>query len=60
MAKRVAEDLRTVADRATSEAVRRAAASADAATVAWVDAARSAYRQPSPDWTRLAPLAATA
>ncbi len=60
LAKRVAEDLRTVADRTTSEAVRRAAANADAATVAWVDAARSAHRQLSPDWARLAPLAATA
>jgi two-component sensor histidine kinase/HAMP domain-containing protein len=60
LAKKVAENLRAVADRAASDAVRQAAAGADAATVAWTDAARSAYRQPSPDWVRLASLAAAA
>jgi hypothetical protein len=38
--------------------VRQAAAGADAAASAWLDAARAASRQPSPDWARLAPLAA--
>ncbi|WP_343896932.1 PAS-domain containing protein [Craurococcus roseus] len=60
LGKRVAEDLRTVADRADSEAVRRAAAGADAAATAWIDAARHTHRQPSPDWARLGPLAAAA
>ena len=60
LAKRIADNLEAVADRAASEAVRQAAASADAAAVAWIGAARSAFRQPSPDWVRLASLAATA
>jgi PAS domain S-box-containing protein len=60
LAKRVADNLRTVTERAASDAVRQAAAGADAATVAWMDAARATYRQPSPDWTRLTALAGTA
>ncbi len=49
----VAEDLRIVADRATSDAVPRAVADAHAAALAWVGAARAAYHQDTPDWNRL-------
>jgi two-component sensor histidine kinase/HAMP domain-containing protein len=56
----VAEDLRIVADRATSDAVPRAVADAHAAALAWVGAARAAYHQDTPDWNRLSSLSATA
>ena len=60
-ARTAAESLQALAEHpAASDAVRRAAADADAAMVAWIDGARLAHRQPSPDWGRVASLAATA
>jgi PAS domain S-box-containing protein len=60
LAERIADNLQMLAQGAAADAARQAAASADAATVAWIDAARAAFRQPSPDWTRLAAPGATA
>ena len=59
-AKRISEDLNAVAERAGSGQVRTAAAGAQATTTAWIEAVRTAYRQPSPDWGRLAPLSTAA
>ncbi|CAA9217683.1 MAG: hypothetical protein AVDCRST_MAG08-479 [uncultured Acetobacteraceae bacterium] len=56
----VAEDLRIVTDRATSDAVSRGVTNAHAAALAWVGAARIAFHQDSPDWGHLSALTTAA
>jgi HAMP domain-containing protein len=60
LAAAMAEDLKIVADRATSEGVFRAVTNAHAAALAWLGVARTAYSEASPDWERLSSFAAEA